>query len=105
MDKSEPTDAPDGKSLLWLRRLVVALALTMMGGLIVLVGLAASLVMSRDGDADWPGSLALPDGESVLAVTRGTDWLAVVTRGTDGVERIHIMSPDGETLRQTVPIR
>ncbi len=48
--------------------------------------------------------LTLPAGETARAYTQGTGWSAVVTRDSDGQERIHIFDPATGTIRQTIDI-
>ncbi len=79
---------------------MIVLTLTLIGGVITIV----TLIVTRLPDAmtarpDWPDEVALPDGAVAQAVTRGGDWIGVVT--TDG--RILIFNADG-TLRQEVKV-
>jgi len=68
----------------------------MVVGLIVLIGL---FVMRFPGATPgFPAEIALPKGAMASAITRGPDWLLVVT--TDG--RALVYSPDGQTLRQEI---
>jgi Flp pilus assembly protein protease CpaA len=84
-----------------LKWLVIVLTLTMIGGVITVVG----LIVTRMPQAfsaqtpDVPANLPLPDGVKAAAVTFGTGWVAVVT--TD--DRILIFGRDG-TLRQEVAL-
>lgn len=83
----------------YLKWLVTTLTVTMIVGLVVLI----ALIVMRFNDsapAAFPDEIALPDGAQVHALTRGPDFLAVVT--DDG--RILIYSPDGRTLRQEVAV-
>ncbi len=93
-----PDEAPDPGLLRFLRTLVLALAATMIIGVIVLVGL---LVMRfPSAPAGFPAEIALPAGERAAALTRATDWLAVVTESG----RLLIYSADGTRLLQEVEI-
>ena len=105
MAQSEPSDIAKGKQIAWLRRLVLALGLTMMAGITILVGLALWLFVAGERPPTWPETLAIPAGETVQAVTRATSWIAVVTKDSTGAETIHILSPDGGERRQSVAIK
>jgi Flp pilus assembly protein protease CpaA len=99
-----PTDAPDPAlppSLRFLKWLVILLTLTMIGGVITVVGLLVTRMpqaFSAPAPA-LPEGFSLPEGAEAEAVTFGTGWIAVVT--TD--DRILIFGRDGE-LRQEVVI-
>ena len=88
-------------SLRLLKWLVIVLTLTMIGGVITVVG----LIVTRMPQAFvapapmLPDGFALPRGTEAAAVTFGTGWVAVVT--TDN--RILIFGRDG-TFRQEVPL-
>ncbi|HGG05504.1 MAG TPA: hypothetical protein ENK28_08595 [Aliiroseovarius sp.] len=98
----DPTDAEAAqpRDIRFLKTLVTMLTITMIVGLIVLIGLFVMRFTSAP-TAQWPENLALPAGVAASAVTRGPDWLAVVTE--DG--RILILSPDGQTILQEVEIK
>lgn len=94
-------DAPLPPSLRFLKWLVIILTLTMIGGVITVVGLIVTRMpqaFSTSGP-DIPDNLQLPEGAMAAAVTFGTGWIAVVTAD----DRILIFDRDG-TLRQEVPI-
>ncbi|MGL6208422.1 MAG: DUF6476 family protein [Paracoccaceae bacterium] len=97
-------DAPEDQalppSLRLLKWLVVALTLTMIGGVITVVAVIVTRMpqaMSRG--PVLPAELALPKGATALAVTAGRGWFAVVT--TD--DRILIFGRDGG-LRQEIHV-
>ena len=97
-------DAPDPvlpPSLRLLKWLVVALTLTMIGGVITVVGLLVTRMPEALSGAGpvLPDQITLPAGARAAAVTFGKGWFAVVT--TD--ERILIFGQDG-TLRQQVKL-
>ena len=94
-------DAPLPPSLRFLKALVIALTLTMIGGVITVVGLLVTRMpqaFSAVGPS-LPDGFALPDGARAQAVTFGTGWIAVVT--TD--DRILLFGRDG-SLRQEVAL-
>jgi Flp pilus assembly protein protease CpaA len=97
-------DAPDTPlppSLRLLKWLVIVLTLTMIGGVITVVGLIVTRMpqaFTATGPS-LPEGLTLPAGTSAAAVTFGTGWIAVVT--TD--DRVLIYGRDGR-LRQEVPL-
>ena len=97
---------PEPPRLRLLRLLVTGLTATMIIGFVIIVGMLVTLVLR----ARTPGAVAIPaeieiaEGERALAFTRGTDWIAVVTRNESGQEAIRIFSLDGTAI-QKVPIR
>jgi Flp pilus assembly protein protease CpaA len=99
-----PTDGPDPAlppSLRFLKWLVILLTLTMIGGVITVVGLLVTrMPQAFSAPApSLPDGFTLPEGAKAEAVTFGTGWIAVVT--TD--DRILIFDRDGR-LRQDVAI-
>jgi hypothetical protein len=95
----EVPDAALPPSLRFLKWLVIILTLTMIGGVITVVG----LIVTRMPQAfsapapKVPEDMVLPEGKKAAAVTFGQGWTAVVT--TD--DHILIFGEDG-TLRQEV---
>jgi len=83
----------------YLKTLVTALTVTMIAGFIVLIAVVV-MRFRAEGTVPLPAEIALPDGAQASAITRGTDWLGVVT--TDG--RILIYGLDGQTLRQEITV-
>jgi Family of unknown function (DUF6476) len=94
-------DAPLPPSLRFLKWLVIVLTLTMIGGVITVVGLIVTRMPQAFAATgpDLPKTLRLPEGARATAVTFGTGWIAVVT--TD--DRILIFGVDG-VLKQEVQI-
>jgi len=88
-------------SLRLLKWLVIVLTLTMIGGVITVVGLLVTRMPQAftPSTPSLPGDLALPAGAQAAAITFGSGWVAVVT--TD--DRILIFGRDG-TLRQEVAL-
>lgn len=97
-------DAPDAAlppSLRLLKWLVVLLTLTMIGGVITVVGLLVTRMPQTLAASTpaLPEGLQLPKGTRPAAVTFGTGWTAIVT--TD--DRILIYGKTG-SLRQEMRI-
>ena len=65
--------------LIFLRRLVTILTLTMIGGIITLVTLIFMRFQDAPGPLGLPESILLPDGSTPMAFTKSEDWYAVVT--------------------------
>jgi len=87
-------------NLRWLRRLVTTLTVVLILGVIAIVAL---LVIRLDAAGPGPAlalpaEIALPDGETATALTRGTGWIAIVTRDGAGAERIRVL--DAGTLME-----
>lgn len=96
MDEA-PQRLPGG--LVWLKWLVILLMVTMILGVITVVGLLVTRM--PDGNVPvLPETLVLPDGARAQAVTAGPGWWAVVTE--DG--RILIFDRATGALRQEVAI-
>ncbi len=79
----------------FLKLLVGALALVMIGGMVTIVALLA--VRLPGPPPALPEGIALPDGLSAEAVTLGRDFIAVVAG-----DEILIFDRRGSTLRQRV---
>lgn len=110
MNDSHPDNTadtiPEPPRLRLLRLLVTTLTATLIIGFVIIVGLLVTMVLGRKAPAVLvtPEEITLPAGESAVAFTRGTNWVALVTRDTQGKETIRIYSPGGKTL-QTIPIK
>lgn len=83
----------------YLRRLVTALAATMIIGFIVIVGLFVTRFWGG-ATTPLPDAITLPQGATASAFTQGPGWYAVVTRD----DRILIYDRADGTLRQTIRI-
>lgn len=99
IDGDTPLSDRDARLVRYLKGLVTALSVTMIVGFIVLVAVVVMRVNAPAAPA-WPETIALPDGAMAEAITRGPDYLLVVTK--DG--RALVFSPDGTTLRQELQI-
>ena len=106
-DPAPPADIPDAPdaalppSLRLLKWLVILLTLTMIGGVITVVGLIVTRMPEAFSTStpQVPTELALPAGAKAAAVTFGKGWTAVVT--TDN--HILVFGADGK-LRQDVDL-
>lgn len=80
---------------------MIILTLTMIGGVITVVGLIVTRMPQAFTAAapTMPAEVRLPAGTEAAAVTFGTGWIAIVTAD----DRILIYGRDG-TLRQEVQI-
>jgi len=97
-------DAPDPvlpPSLRLLKWLVIALTLTMIGGVITVVALLVTRMPQAFSavSPSLPQGFTLPAGAEARAVTFGEGWIAVVTED----DRILIFGRDGR-LRQEVTL-
>jgi len=88
------------RHLKYLKWLVTILTVTMIGGVLTVVGL---LVMQFGAmrDIPLPDSVVLPNGAEAVAFTQGSDWFAVVTEG----DEILIYSRGTGALRQRIEIQ
>ncbi|MGB0960876.1 MAG: DUF6476 family protein [Halocynthiibacter sp.] len=99
------TDAPEDYveplNLKFLRRLVTVLMITMIVGLVVLIGLFVTRFPKLDAQTmPFPAQIELPEGATVTAITKGDGWYAVVT----SQNQILIFDAATDKLRQTVGI-
>lgn len=86
-------------NLRFLRVLVTVLTATMILGLITIVALLV-IRFSQPPSLALPDAIALPEGTTAAAFTRGRDWYAVVTDD----DRILIFDIATGALRQTVTV-
>ncbi len=86
-------------NLRFLRRLVTVLTAVMILGVVILIGLLV-IRLNTPRSLPLPAEIALPDGATATAFTRGPDWLAVVTAD----DRILILDAATGALRQEVQI-
>jgi hypothetical protein len=91
-------DAQEPANLKFLRRLVTVLTATMIGGVLLIIGLI--VIRFYDVPPPLPDTLALPDGAEAISFTQGPDWYAVVTNDN----RILIFDRVTGTLKQSIQI-
>jgi hypothetical protein len=82
-------------ALRFLKWLVIVLMITMIGGVITIVGLLVTRMPDGRIPA-LPASLALPAGTEAMAITQGPGWIGVTTK--DG--RILIFSAKGDLVQE-----
>ena len=75
-------DAPNEGTLRYLKTLVTVLTLTMILGVVTIIGLLVTR-FSASRDIAFPETISLPDGTVAAAFTQGKDWYAVVTDGDE----------------------
>ena len=85
-------------SLRFLKALVITLTITMIVGVITVVGLLVTRMPNANAPA-LPATLQMPADTTAQAITMGTGWIGVVT--TDN--RILIFTPNG-AMRQELQI-
>jgi hypothetical protein len=92
--------ASEPANLRWLRRLVTTLTAVLILGVIAIVALLVIRLNAAGPGLSpaLPAEIALPAGETATALTRGTGWIAVVTRDDAGAERIRVL--DAATLAE-----
>lgn len=95
-----PLTGPDAGLVRYLKWLVTTLTVVMIVGLVVLIALVAARFNQSAPTAVFPDAIALPDGAQAESMTRGPDYLLVVT--TDG--RALVFDPTGQFLRQELTI-
>ena len=91
--------APDAKTLRYLKVLVTVLTATMILGFLTIVALFV-MRFSEMGKVELPDRITLPEGATAQAFTQGNDWFAVVTDG----DEILIYSRVTGNLRQRIAI-
>lgn len=92
-DTSEKLELPP--SLRWLKWLVTGLTLTLILGVITIVGLLVTRLPLPQAMA-FPENLTLPAGVKPQAITRGQGWFAVVTQD----DRILIFDAAGQMTQE-----
>jgi len=91
-------EAPLPPQALFLKRLVLALAVVMIAGFLALI---VTLIVKLSVEPRiLPDGIALPDDARATAFTQGGNWYAIVTED----ERILIFDRDSGVLIQTVQI-
>lgn len=99
---SDPLEPPARlpPDLRFLKRLVTALTVVMIGGVLTIVALLVIRLQAPPAMLHLPEAITLPDGARAVAFTQGAGWYAVVTEGNE----ILIFDRDSGSLRQRVEI-
>ncbi len=90
---------PLPRSVRLLQWLVIGMTATMIVGVITVVGVVVTR-FPKPPTPPLPETLALPAGQSAVAVTQGRDWVAVVT----DADTILVYDRATGRLRQTVTL-
>jgi len=98
-----PISATDARNLRFLRVLVTVLTVTMIVGLLTIVVLLVIRFSAPPAELSFqlPETITLPKGTHPTAITRGSNWFAVVTSN----DQILIFDATSGKLRQTVQIQ
>ncbi len=96
----EDGQAPDVKTLRYLKALVTILTVTMILGFLTIVGLFV-MRFSAMNKVALPEQIALPDGAKAAAFTQGEGWYAVVTND----DQILIFSRSTGNITQRITIQ
>ena len=99
MKDMEDGQAPDEKTLRYLKALVTILTVTMILGFLTIVALFV-MRFSAMNTAKLPDQLTLPDGAKASAFTQGDNWFAIVTED----DEILIYGKTTGNLRQRIQI-
>jgi hypothetical protein len=104
-EEAPPLSATDARFVRFLKVLVTVLTATMIFGVLSIVALLVIRLQSppptpAPTDLALPDSVVLPDGATATAVTRGSDWIAIVTDS----HQILIYSLEGGSPRQEITI-
>ena len=101
LDDMDKNEAPAGgvANLRYLKWLVTALTVTMIGGFLTIVALFV-MRFSDMREVEVPDEIVLPDGARATAFTRGEGWFAIVTED----DEILIYSRVTGNLRQRIAI-
>lgn len=95
MDEGTPDrgldDAPEPPRLRHLRRLVTALTVAMIAGVLVIAAALVIRLSAPPPRPPLPEAITLPPGETARAVTYGEGWIALVTVDAGGQERIRVL--------------
>lgn len=94
---------PEPPRIRLLRRLVMALTVVLMLGMIIIVGLMVWRLGPRATTPALPAEIALPAGERLTGFARNPDWTVLITTDAQGIQRLHLLRPGGE-IHQTVTI-
>jgi len=95
---------PEPPQIRLLRRLVTALTVVLMLGMIVIVGLMVWRLGPRPAAPTLPAEIALPAGERLTGYAQNPDWTVLITTDEAGTQRLHLARPGSSEIHQTVTI-
>lgn len=106
MDASDnQIDAPEPASLRRLRQLVTTLMVTLILGMVIMVGLLVFRVGFSSKASPLPNQIELPVGEVLTGFSSSADWTVLITKDGEDVQRVHLVPNGKETITQTVTIK
>ena len=73
-------------------------------GLLTIIALIVITLSRVSPGPALPAHITIPAGETTLAFTQGSDWIAVVTKDGQGTERIRILDSATGQQRQTIDV-
>ena len=73
-------------------------------GLLTIIALIVITLLRVSSGAALPAHITIPGGETTLAFTQGSDWIALVTKDGQGTERIRILDSATGQQRQTIDV-
>lgn len=88
----------DPPHLRTLRKLVNVMTVVFILGfitIVIVIVMQFARVNTAATGPELPPDIALSGSETAEAVTFGKGWIAVVTIDQEGIERIHVYTPDG----------
>jgi len=92
-------EPPEPPRLRALRRLVTALTVTLMLGIIIIVGLMVWRLGLSGPSVRLPEEIALPEGERLTGWAQNAENLVLITEDGAGVQRVHLAGCDGQISR------
>ena len=95
---------PEPPQIRLLRRLVTALTVVLILGMIVIVGLMVWRLGPRPSAPALPEEVILPDGERLTGYAQNPDWTVLITTDPAGNQRLHLLRPGSTEIQQTVAI-
>lgn len=95
---------PEPPQIRLLRRLVTALTVVLIVGMIVIVGLMVWRLGPRGVGPALPAEIALPAGERLTGYAQNPDWTVLITSDDAGTQRLHLVRPGTTDIHQSVAI-
>ena len=82
---------------------MTALTVTLMLGIIIIVGLMVWRLGLSSPSVRLPEEIALPEDERLTGWAQNADYLVLITEDGGGVQRVHLVGEDG-ALRQSATL-